>query len=292
MTIELIAHSVWGPHLGRGIARWLPRGTAYRLADGLADLVAARRRSVQVKAVRQNLATVRGREESDSRLEKDVRNVFRNAARGYVDLFRAMARGPHALAEACIWDPSLERGLKAAQDRGNGVILIAPHTCGFDIGMLTLAEHGLSVQALSIARPKGSYRSQNQLRERYGLEVTPIAIGSLRAAVRRLRAGGMVLTGVDRPLGEGLPLTFFGRRAVLPVGHVRLAQETGAALVFAASRILDRGRYLAFGGEVLLTEDGAAKEGVRVLAQAVVDRMEAVITERPDEWLMFFPVWK
>ena len=102
----------------------------------------------------------------------------------------------------------------------------------------------------------------------------------------------MVLTGVDRPLGEGLPLTFFGRRAVLPVGHVRLAQETGAALVFAASRILDRGRYLAFGGEVLLPEDGASKEGVRVLAQAVVDRMEAVITERPDEWLMFFPVWK
>jgi KDO2-lipid IV(A) lauroyltransferase len=101
----------------------------------------------------------------------------------------------------------------------------------------------------------------------------------------------MVLTGVDRPLGEGMPLTFFGRRAVLPVGHVRLAQETGAALVFAASRVLDEGRYLAFGGEVLLPDDGASKDGLRVLAQRVVASMEAVISERPTEWLMFFPVW-
>lgn len=291
MTIEFLANSEWGPSLGRGLTRWLSRQAAYRLAEILADAVVARRGSRQVRAVRSNLAVVRGCEQSDPTLDAGVRSVFRNAARGYVDLFRAIDAGPEALVRACRWDPAVEECLKRVRKRGKGAILVAPHTAGFDIGLLTIAGHGVSVQGLAIANPRSGYRAQNHLRMQYGLEITPISMASLRAAIRRLRSGGIVLTGVDRPMGDGVPVTFFGRRTVLPVGHVRLAQETGAPLVFVASRIVGEGEYLAFGGDVLMPDLPPTKAGLMDLAQEIVARMETVISQRPEEWLMFFPVW-
>ena len=291
MTVEFLANSELGPVLGRGLTRWLPGRAANRLARGRADARLASPTSRQARAVRANLAVVCGREASDPVIGDLTRRVFRNAAQSYVELFRAMNGGHEALSQVFRWDPAFESSLRALREGGRGAIIVAPHTVGFDIGLLTLASHGMAVQALSIANPRGSYRVQNRMRLEYGIEITPISTGSLRAAIRRLRSGGLVLTGVDRPLGEGIPLTFFGREARMSVGHARLAQETGAPIVFVASRAAGEGRYVAFGGEALEAERPPTKDGLRRLAQAVVSRMEAVISARPDEWMMFYPRW-
>jgi KDO2-lipid IV(A) lauroyltransferase len=291
MTVEFLANSEWGPGLGRGLTRRLSRGAANRLARWLADALVATPGSRQARAVRGNLAVVCGREASDPVIRDLTRRVFRNAAQSYVDLFRAMNGGHEALAQAFRWDPACESSLRVLREIGRGAIIVAPHTVGFDIGLLTLASHGMAVQALSIANPRGSYQVQNRMRLEYGIEITPISTGSLRSAIRRLRSGGFVLTGVDRPLGEGIPLTFFGREVRMSVGHVRLAQETGAPIVFVASRADGEGQYVAFGGDLLEAEQPPTKDGLRRLAQAVVSRMEAVISARPDEWLMFYPLW-
>ena len=54
----------------------------------------------------------------------------------------------------------------------------------------------------------------------------------------RLRSGGLVSTGVDRPdpTSAGEPLTFFGQPAYLPTGHVRLALQANAPIAVAMVR--------------------------------------------------------
>ena len=76
------------------------------------------------------------------------------------------------------------------------------------------------------------------LRSRGALSDTPIDAGSLRMAIKRLREGGLVLTGAEWPNvpWESEPLPFFGKPAHLPTGHIRLAMSGNARLLPVACR--------------------------------------------------------
>jgi KDO2-lipid IV(A) lauroyltransferase len=274
------------------LARLLPRRTAYRLGDTLAAKTATRLDIPLVRAVRANQAVVRGFDYRDPALTAHVKEVLAHAARSYTDLFRAIPKGPQALIESCRLEPSLADGLRAGEASGRGLIAVSAHLSCFDMLLLTLVARGIRIQALSYANPRGSYLTQNDLRRRFGLEITPISAPTLRLAVRRLRDGGMALTGVDRPIPDGEMLEFFGRKARLPVGHARLAIRTNSLILVGAVQSAGDASYRAVGGELVdpaaMGEDG--RDPVCV-AQRVITAIERFVLERPQEWLMFFPVW-
>jgi lauroyl/myristoyl acyltransferase len=124
------------------------------------------------------------------------------------------------------------------------------------------------------------------------LNVTPISTASLRQAYHRLKSGGFVLTGVDRPDTGGEELSFFGRPVVLPIGHARLAIRTGARLMVLAVQKALPDTYQVVGSDLIDLEesDGTRKDSCK-LAQEVLDQIEHYIKQRPSEWMMFIPVW-
>jgi len=123
--------------------------------------------------------------------------------------------------------------------------------------------------------------------------VTPVGVEALRSALKRLRNGGVVVTGVDRPLSEhDDPILFFGRPARLPTGHVRLALQTNAPILVACCVQEPTGRYallLAPPLEMERTYD--RNEDIRHNARRVLAILEDMIRQAPEQWLMFVPVW-
>lgn len=292
MNLISISNSRFGPSIGMALTRLLPARAIYRLAERIAARTAELSESDTIRNLRVNQAVLRGLPIDHPDLNEHVRTVLRNAARGYVTLYRAMARGLDAMLEAGPFSPNLLEGFQSALDAGKGLIVAGTHMGSFDIFLMTLTGRGLPVQALSIRDPQGSHRMQNQMRRRYGLEIAPVSMPSLRRAVKHLRNGKMVLTGVDLPAPEGMELMFMGRPTLLPVGHAKLSVLTGAPIYVIACPSLDEFRYMARGeGPIVPEITGDTKQDVRRLAQRVIEILEGYIRRWPDEWLMFFPLW-
>ncbi len=292
MNIHALAMSRIGPSLGMLIARSFPYPMACALARYLGQRAARDPQAPIVRAIRANQAVVRGLPLEDPRLDRVPQQVLVNAALGYVDLFKAMARGPQGVLEACRMHPDLEQRLEAGLAAGRGLVILGPHTLGFDLFLLYLGAKGYPVQALSYANPRGSYLTQNLMRTRCGLRVTPVSMKSLREAYRNLRRGKAVLTGVDRAGLGGEPLRFFGRQVVLPDGPARMAWRTGAPVVVGLPHRVSLGRYQAdFGGWFEPPRGGDMRQNTLELAQAVLQSMERFIAQHPEQWLMFYPVW-
>jgi KDO2-lipid IV(A) lauroyltransferase len=290
MRIHQVSASGLGLPLAMFLARVLPERAMLKLARNLADR-AALEDSPSARAVRRNQAVARNLDLSDPALDRAVQAVFRSAGRGYVALFRAMARGKQDLLRACEVSPELIARMEIALARGRGLILVGPHISAFDFFLLTVGARGYSGLALSPPMPTSTYRLQNRLRTQYGTETTPVSVESLRRAIKRLKAGGLVMTGLDRPIPEPEGLNFFGRPTYLPLGYARLAVRTGAPLLPGAVIPIGPGRYRTIAGDLISPPPAGSEDAARQLAQLALDQIEPLVREYLDEWLMFFPVW-
>lgn len=276
------------PPLGLLAIRILPPRVSYLLAESVMGVVAARRRSRLIRAVQANQSVVRGLPLGDPRLDRAVREVFLEAGRGYVDWFRALAFGPDALPAMVQISPILRDVL-----RGRGAVLVGGHVNGFNLALLRFSLEAAGLLLLTMPDVSGAHGLENMLRRRFGVPAVPMSVAALRGGLRLLQAGGKVITGVDRPDPDGRPLMFFGRRARLPLGHVRIAARAGVPLVVADIRCDGPGRYSLDGSVMDPPRAKEPTEAVLVSAgEEVLRRLEQGIRRRPSSWLMFLPVWQ
>jgi len=235
-------------------------------------------------------------------LRRAIRQVFYYSARGYYDLFHNLARPdaePSHYQPPVKLAPGVDENMKAAVATGRGLMLLGSHMSNFDLGGIALSYHTpLPPQALSLAEPAPGFEFVNALRESRGRgEITPITPDSLRHAIERLRGGGVVITGVDRPLAEGNePVTFFGETAYLPTGYMRIPLIADC-LFMTVSFVYEPGRrggtYWVVGNPPMeVVRTGNRKEDVRVNVQRVLAQVEDFIRRAPDQWMVFKPVWR
>ena len=292
MTLFEFINSRLGPLFGAFLGRVLTRKQAFNFAGFIAARLAANEESPLYKAVRSNLAVVRGLPYISPELDSGVGRVLRNAAYGYVDWFRMMAAGLDDIESVCEIDETLIDSALEAQGNGHGVVFTGAHISSFNLLLLLLAKRGFPIQVLSYARSEGSHRSDNVLRERFGINVTPISFESLRQAFQRLTDNGFVITGVDRPDVGGSKLTFFNRKTILPIGHARLAIKSGAHMIVGVVQKIAEGRYRVTGPPIIEPAiTGNLKADTLTLAQQVAGIIEGYIRSEPEEWMMFIPVW-
>lgn len=292
MGIIELSYSTLGPLLGMFIGAVLPTKQAYWLADKIAANVVSQTESNLYRALRSNQAVIRGLSYDDPQLDDILFAVMQNNTRGIADWFKAMAKGRKFLLERCELDPSLlERTLNATDD-GRGLVIVGGHMSSFNIMVLGLGVRGMPIKALSFANPAGSYKIDNLIRRKYGVDLSPISIASLKDSMRRLKKGGMVMTGIDRPDVGGELLEFFGTKVVMPVGHARLAVRTGSRVLVGATTRVGPAQYRVYASPIIEPEiTGDTERDIIILAQKILGILEDQIRARPDEWLMFFPVW-
>jgi lauroyl/myristoyl acyltransferase len=292
MNLISVATSRWGPSLGMCLCRLFSRSQAYQISERLSAYISGQKDTPFVMALRGNMAVVHGLSEDHPDIDRAVAKVIGNAVRGYVDLFRVLRRGPEEVDATITFDRSLFRVVEEGLDNGQGFVLVGAHTCSFDLLLLALRNQIPSVQALTNVKPIGSSRIMNNLRVKYGLEVTLISTRALRQAVDRLRGGGVVAIAADMPVEGSEDLLFFGRKSYLPVGHARLALSTRSKIVVGFSHSIGEGIYRATGA-ISSPQKVTGDKQVDAIqwAQDSISIIEGFIRKWPDEWLMPIPVW-
>ena len=292
MTLQSIINSRLGIGLILGISKLIPPKTGLKLADWAAMKITARKESQMVRALRANQWVVTGQKLSAEELDYQVLDTFRHIARVQYDFYHTLDNH-QATIDRVVLCPKLVKFLSTRLGGKEGTLMVAPHLSNFDLAGRSIALNGYSIQVLSYPQPHGGYQWQNRLRQDIGIEITPMSTENLRLAKARLKSGGGVITGLERPLPEtNYYPKFFGYPAPVPVSYVRMALQTGSAmLVVACVGTPDENYTLECSDLIYMEPDDDPVREIEKNAEKVLKAAEPFIRAHPEQWAMTYPVW-
>ncbi len=240
----------------------------------------------QRNAALDNYAAALGRERSDPEVARVARSAFQNYGRVLMDFLLLGSLTPQELIARMSVD-GLEH-LDAGLARGKGVIMATPHMGSWDMAGSYAGALGYRISAVAERFPGSLNEAVVATRQRFGLNVIMLGRSAVRGITEALQANGGVALLCDLEQGPGLTVSFFGRRATVPGGPAAFALKTGASLVPACQYASAPGRYHVHLDPPLAVREGDTKES---LMQAVINRFEDFIKERPDQWYAFRPMF-
>lgn len=272
----------------------VPPSIGFRIANWLGDLLAARKNNSMVRSLRANQWVVHNEMPTAKELDQLVRRTYRSTARSLYEFWHYI-RDNRAIFDMVEFDQSFTSAIEQAHREERGALLAIPHLSNFDLVGRSTVLHGINLHVLSYPQPPGGYRWQNALRQLPGLTVTPLSIEALRQASTTLRNGGVVVTGIDRPLpteDSKYQVRFFGRMASLPVFHIRLALKHDLPIIVLGGCRKANGHYSLWASPPIQMQrsNDLVKEIVQN-SEAVLDVLARDISKAPDQWAMFYPIW-
>ncbi len=284
MLYPLYRFSAW-------LASWLPQRVAYALArlmgvgmfvfwrDLWRALVANQRR-VMPGASRQQVA-------------RNARRVSIAVAKNYYDLFRLPSMSKQQLLD--YFEVRGVEHLAAAYTRGKGVIIVAPHMGSYNLVPSLVSSLGFPTAAVvEHIRDPRLHEYYLGLRANQGVALMTNGTEDVRAILKALRAGKIVLMLADRNVGTSSDaVTFFGERTMLPAGPALIARRTGAALLPAYSHRTGNTQSVAVAWPAMALPEttGSLEERRAADTQAVAQLLERMIREAPDQWAILQAVW-
>lgn len=275
----------------------LPYGVVLALSrlTGLAAWLFARRARKQATV---NITHVLGPQAVSTRAGRKkrrriVRKMFRYSAQNYLEALRL----PHLKPEEVLNRIKHKEGLEhfdAALAQGKGAIICTAHFGPFEYLAQWFAFNNYAVTIpVEHLKDERMLELMVKLRSGQGVQFMPLGGSSaVRAIISTLRKNQFVVIPVDRAIqGESVEKDFFGAPARLSLGPVSLAIRTGAVLVGAFGWYMPHNNM---GGCVVpislaLSED--ERKDPDKLMEKVVETLEANISARPEQWVMFSPLW-
>ncbi len=281
-------------HLAILTGRVLPRRWGYGLATLIGNLIGNLKNNKMVKAIRANQYVVHGKQMPAEVLNQMPKTIFVSAAKCIFDYFHFLPR-PEKLQNIISFSPEASNAIERIKNQ-EPTVVVCPHLSNFDLMGYTLALHKVDVQVLSFPNPNETYKVQNRLRERTGINVTPLDFSAFRQAQLRLQKGGSVLTGMDRPLADQRDTKymprFFGYETHLPVAYIRMALKANAPVVIMAVITLPDGGYRLVGSDpIWMTPNDDLETEIQANAEKVLKAAEPIIAKHAQQWTMFYPIW-
>jgi lauroyl/myristoyl acyltransferase len=188
------------------------------------------------------------------------------------------------------FDESLSH-LKTAHQDGRGVLVLAPHLCGYPILPRVLAEH---VPCSTYLRhsPDPAKHALNLLTGQAGGGhlVFPPAGGTpaarLTVALGVLREGRALYVTPDlsRKPDEGVPVSIWNRTAYFPAGVMIMALRTGAAVVLAKWFYRGECYHVRFDAPFWLQRRGNRTDRVQQAMTAFATMMDRHLRRYPEMW--------
>jgi phosphatidylinositol dimannoside acyltransferase len=276
------------------IGKILPRTWGLRLASGIGSILGSLKNNKMVKAIRANQFVIHNQQLSAEELDLVPKVIFKSSARCMFDYFHFLHR-PNSLQKIVSFDSHAQAVIERIQNQ-QPTVIVCPHLSNFDLMGYVLALQKVKVQVLSFPKPNTSYRLQNKLRQDIGLDITPMDLSAFREARQRLRNGGSILTGLDRPLDgvkdEKYRPKFFGYETNLPVAYVRMALEASAPVFILAATSHPDGTYRLVGSPPIRMEASDDLEDEIISnAEKVLRTAEPMIANHARQWAMFYPIW-
>lgn len=213
----------------------------------------------------------------------DARQVLRETGKSLIEVTKIWSGRP-AQALALVREVRGAELFDAAIAAQRGVIIAAPH-----LGCWELLNYWLAARtplAIVYRPPRNTAIEPLLVRARGALKVEQVRAegAGVRTLYRRLNAGGVVgiLPDQQPKQGEGEFAPFFGTEALTMVLVPRLAERTGAAVLFAFAERLPRGA--GFRIHLHSAPAGIADADLRVACAALNEGVENCVRLAPEQY--------
>jgi KDO2-lipid IV(A) lauroyltransferase len=274
------------------IGRYTPTRLGHHLANFAADYIASHKDWKMVQAARLNQWIVRGENLSQIELDAVVRQNFRNTARSIFDLYHNI-NNPKVFRQIVDVHPTAEELLQRPEYTDRGLVVAGIHMSNFDFIGQAAGLQGVKAMFLALPDMHPGYRKQLDMRKEKGMNIVPTSSASIKQAVKFLRNGGTVMTGIDRP-DESFPYRprFFGRPAPLPIHHIFLALQARVPILVGSVIWQSDGKYhFLFAEPIEMQTHTDRHQEIIQNAERVLQVAADFIRQDPSQWSMTFPVW-
>lgn len=240
-----------------------------------------------------NLSHVLAAMDSSAALEPIARSIFRTSAHNFLDLITM----PRIRRAAMVRSISLIDGtwdyLDGALADGKGVILVTAHLGCFDYIGNTLSAKGYKLTAVTgRTTSRFIFDGVSHLRASKGINLVEPTPSGVRRVIQALRRGECVVFLTDRDFFQnGRPVSFFGEETTLPPGPVRIARESGAAIVPIFTRRAGIRHQMTLKPAFTITKTGHMEADLDRGLEQITTIVEGAISAYPDQWAMFQRVW-
>ncbi|HUE98572.1 MAG TPA: hypothetical protein VMN99_04915 [Anaerolineales bacterium] len=294
MTIDLqqVINSSLSLRLVSSLAQRLPPRLGYHIAYGLAGQVARRRASKIVQAVRANQWVATGEVLEGEALDQAVRETLRCSARSLFDLYH-YNHDFDSTKQLIVFDSSFDSIAQRPEFDHRGLMIAGLHLGNSDLVLQWLCKDGLKPLVLTIPDPQGGRQVEYEIRKQTGMNLIPASVGAFRQALKHLQRGGMVLTGIDRPIDRpAVRPHFFSRPSALPIHHVFLAIKARVPIIVTVTYFQQDGKYHVFASDLIeMDHYPDPDEAVLRNAEKVLCVAEDFIRRASLQWSVPLPVW-
>lgn len=253
--------SAFGGWLGRSVGPLLPLSKrAYRnLELVFPEMPQARRREI-VRAMWDNLGRTAA--------EYPHLDTISDPATGRVEIIGAeLVRGPAG--------------------EGRPVIIAAMHQANFEVSVVTAGAQGIPM--VGISRAANNPLVQKVAEKMRGVtpgKRIPKGAQGARALMAELQKGSVVGVLNDQKFNEGFEARFFGLPAMTADGPAQMALRFACPIVPSRLERLGGARFrMTIEPQPSFVATGNKRNDAQALTQAINDRFEAWVRERPEDWL-------
>ena len=276
------------------IGKYLPRKTGTKFSIALGSFVNSFNSWDINRYVRNNQNIIHDGSLSPQELKEISKQVLTHAGRCYFDLYHYYNK-PAKIEDLIPWTDTFAKLIDYSRSK-QGYMVVAPHLSNFDLVVARLVSGGFIGRVLSYPNPGSGYQLQNQIRESFGMDLRPLGDSKMESEiVQYLKDGGMVATGVDRPVPSRKKrhyVHFFGKPSPLPLGYITTALAADVPILAVAAYMLPDGRYgLRMSDPIILEKQKNKLDSIILNAELVLKQLEKFIRLSPEQWLMYYPVW-
>lgn len=267
----------------------LPEKIAYALASFAADY-AFNKNGKGVKRLRSNYKRVKP-EISDVELNHLTKLGMRSYLRYWFDTFRLNKWSKNRIIETTyVIRENLLRDPIALK---KGCIVALPHAGNWDHAAAYFCSTGITLTAVvEKLKPEAIFKKFLDYRSSIGIEPISHKEKTIPILLERLRAGKLVALVADRDMSRsGVEVDFLGGVAKMPSGPAILAIESGAPLLTAYIRYLDKGIEITFDETIKLPVSGTKEEQIKIVTQSIANNFAKRIKDSPVDWHMLQRIW-
>lgn len=220
----------------------LPWSWGRRIGDAIGAL-SYRFDTRECKVARRNLELL-GLPMSDAERQQALRRILSQTGRNALETLRVWTR-PRADSLRRIHSITGEGVMAAAEAAGRGVILAAPHYGNWELLMEYVASRGPLSLIYRTPETEAGDAFLRMARGGDNITLVPAEANAMRPLWKALKAGGVVGVTTDQQpkMGGGEFAPFFGRQALTLSLVPRLAERSGAPVVFVYAERRDDGLF-------------------------------------------------
>ena len=267
----------------------LPEKSAYKLSKVISDRI-YRKNGKGVKRLRGNYRRVMPNM-SERELEELTKDGVRSYLRYWFDTFRLNKWSKSRIIETTF--VVRENLLRDPIATKQGCIIALPHAGNWDHAAAYFCSTGITLTAVvEKLKPEAIFKKFLAYRQSIGIEAISHKEKTIPILMERLHQGKLIALVADRDMSRnGIEVNFLGGVAKMPAGPAILALKTGAPLVTAYIRYLEKGIEITFDEAIKLPVAGSEDEQIKIVTQSMADNFAKRIKASPVDWHMLQRIW-